>query len=276
MSPKPAAGLNLGYTEWDRRANVEENRRRFFHKLGVNDFSLASLRQIHSAEIWQALPGAPGEVAYRPSGHPSPRRLNDRSPAGDALLTGQPGILLSIRSADCVPVLLVDPRCHAIAAVHAGWRGALQRIVEKTAGEMRRMFGSQPRQLLAAVGPSIRACCYEVGEELVAAFRGRFVKSEPFFRKAPLAGPSAAVATRYSRLFLPRQAPEHAPRRVSALHLDLAAVARHQLQSAGLLLSNIHVADFCTACRTDLFFSHRREGNRTGRLMAVTGVRPGR
>jgi YfiH family protein len=186
-------------------------------------------------------------------------------------VTDQPGILLSVRTADCVPLLLVDPARHAIAAVHAGWRGSLQRIAEKTVGEMRRAFHTQPEELLAAIGPSVRACCYEVGQEVVEAFHGRFTRCEGYFRQPRLVDASRAPQLQRSPLFLSTPPPRHAAEGVAAAHLDLVAVTRDQLGNAGLRSSNIQVADFCTACRTDLFFSHRKEG-KTGRMMAVIGM----
>ena len=191
------------------------------------------------------------------------------------MLTNEPGILLSVRVADCLPILLVDPRWRAVAAVHAGWRGTLARIAEKTVGVMRQIFGSNPRDLRAAVGPGIRACCYEVGEEVLAAFCGRFVQGEKYFRAPPPRDPADAVAAKYPLLFLSKRPPGHRDDRSPAAHLDLVAATKDQLQSAGLRASNIHAAEFCTACHTDLFFSHRKEGARTGRMMAVIGIRTG-
>jgi YfiH family protein len=164
VSKSPAASLNLGFVDTDRRANVERNRFLFFKQVGAQHYSLAWLRQIHSAAGYQVGRTSGGKLEYRPSGYTAPSVSNPQVPAGDALMTDQPGVLLSVRCADCLPVLLVDPRCRAVAAVHAGWRGALQRVVEKTVGVMRSVFGSDPRRILAALGPSIRACCYSVGE----------------------------------------------------------------------------------------------------------------
>ena len=158
-----------------------------------------------------------------------------------------------------------------MAAVHAGWRGALARVIEKAVGDMRRAFGSDPQKLIAALGPSIRACCYEVGEEVVEAFHGSFADADRFFR--PLPNRPEAATDRHSILFLSAYPPGHAPEHVPAARLDLTAVARHQLASAGVKPANIWVADYCTACRTDLFFSHRREGGRTGRQAAAIGIR---
>jgi YfiH family protein len=274
VSKEPARGLNLGMTASDSAANVEKNRRQFFTQLGAEDFKLASLRQTHSTHIYQAVRKTREFPAFHLSGCAAAELPKHRVPIGDALITDAPGILLSVRVADCLPILLADPRQHAVAAVHAGWRGTLARIVEKTVGVMRQVFGSDPRDLMAAVGPGIRACCYEVGPEVVEAFCGRFVRGERYFRALPPRDPSEAIASKYPLLFLSKQPPGHLDDRLPGAHLDLVAATNDQLQVAGLRPSNIHVAGSCTACRTDLFFSHRKEGARTGRMMAVVGIRP--
>lgn len=273
VSRAPTAGLNLGYVDGDKRKNVERNRGRFFRALGAAQFPLAELHQIHSTLVYEVMRGKRGKLEYRPSGYPSARGARPALPEGDALLTREPGVLLSVRAADCMPVLLADPRRRAIAAIHAGWRGALAGAVEKTVGEMVRIFGSRPPDLLAAVGPSIRACCYQVGDEVMSAFCGRYPEGESFFRPAPHDRVEEDISRRYPLLFLSKQPPGHGPDSAPTMHLDLAAVARYQLQRAGLMNSKIQVADFCTACRTELFFSHRKEGGRTGRMMAVIGIR---
>jgi YfiH family protein len=269
-----ARGLNLGFVEADSRANVETNRRRFLARLGAQDWTLATLRQTHSTHIYRAVRKTLEEPDYDPAGYPAPAGRGRRAPEGDALMTDQPGILLPVRVADCLPILLADPRRRAVAAVHAGWRGTLARIVQKTVGVMRQVFGTDPQDLRAAVGPGIRACCYEVSEDVVSAFCGRFPRGEMYFRDLPPRNPSEALAEKYPLLFLSQQPPGHLEDRLPAAHLDLAAAAKDQLVDAGLRAASIHVADFCTACRTDLFFSHRREGARTGRMMAVIGIRP--
>lgn len=279
-SKPPAAGLNLGFIEFDQRRRVEENRRLFLRRLGAEGFHLAALRQIHSALIYLVVETASAKLEYGPAGLDAPGRRAYRlasSPApqgareGDALLTNQAGILLTVRSADCAPLLLVDPRHRAVAAVHAGWRGALKRIAEKTVGEMQRVFGTRPRDLLVAIGPSIRACCYEVGEEVREEFCSSFTNGERFFQKATR--PQTSIAQRPAGLLPVAQPPGHDPANLPALHLDLVAVARAQLESAGIPRANVEVTEFCTACRTDLFFSHRKEGGQTGRMMAVIGIR---
>ena len=275
--------FNLGLTADAQPRAIEANRQHFYEELGFS--TAASLRQVHSDLIYQATGGdaaaegdgsvRPSPIQYMPGGYPAPGAgascAKGASPAGDALLTAEPGILLTIRIADCLPVLIVDTRRQAIAAIHAGWRGALARIVEKAAGDLRRIFNSNPKHQLAVLGPSIGRCCYEVGEEVVEAFDGQFLESDSFFSK-PSGRERPDSPDRYTFLFHSQAPPGHARPR-SRLHLDLKAVARAQLMSAGLKASAIHDTGCCTACRADLFFSHRREGARAGRMMAAIGIR---
>jgi len=274
FSKPPAAGLNLGFVESDRRARVERNRLRFFQAIGADRFTPAGLRQIHSAAVYRVESTSGRSLHYRPCGLDVPLAPKRAIPAGDALITNQPGVLLSVRIADCLPILLVDPRRRAIAAVHAGWRGVLERVVEKAVGGMRQEFGSDPSGMAAILGPSIRACCYAVGQEVVDAFCGGSVNGERFFRPPSSDDPSQALTARYPMLFLSPHPPGHGPKPAAAAHLDLVAAARDQLRRAGLRPANIYVAPFCTACRTDVFFSHRKEGAGTGRAMAAVGIRP--
>jgi len=139
-------------------------------------------------------------------------------------------------------------------------------------GEMRRVYGSEPESLLAVLGPSIRACCYEVGEEVEEAFQGRFPHTDKFFRK--VSEPPASHPKRRPLSFLNMQPPGHDPTCAPPIHLDLVAVAQDQLLAAGLAPHHVAAVDFCTACRTDLFYSYRQEGSRTGRMLAVIGICP--
>ena len=250
-SAAPAQGLNLGFTLADSREAVEANRLRFFRALGVDRFALADLQQVHSARACRAT-RAGGGVAYISADPfaPAPTRLPAQAslkPEADTLVTDEAEVLLAIRTADCLPILVADSDRRAIAAVHAGWRGTLAGVAEAAIAAMGRAFRSSPPNLVAALGPSIRSCCYEVGPEVEEAFRNRWPGSETFFqRRYPNARPM----------------------------LDLAAANLAQLHRSGVPSSQIHVAEFCTACRTDLFFSHRKEGARTGRMMSVIGIKP--
>lgn len=241
----------------------------FFQALCAGRFSLASIHQIHSAGIFEVKKFR--KLQFWPSGYEFKPDIHQDRHNGDALLTRETDVLLGVRTADCLPILVVDPQSRAVAAIHSGWRGALKRIAEKTIGEMRRLYGSKPQRLFAALGPCIGACCYEVGEEVADSFTGHFVNSAKYFRKATDSG---AGKQRFPGMpFLSMMPPGHERPTGSGFCLDLLAVARDQLRSAGLPASHIQTAAFCTACRTDWFFSYRKEGNATGRMMAVIGIR---
>ena len=240
--------LNLGFTDWDARENVLENRRLFESAFGAADLTLATLKQFHS------------DVIHVFDTHPAePCR-------GDASLTRKPGLLLGVQTADCVPILLVDPRTRAVAAVHAGWRGTLQRIVAKTIGRMQMEFGARPADLLAAVGPSIGGCCYEVGTEVASAFHAQFPNAYEWFDELRTGDEPNPLQ------WLNMQPPGHQPPPKGVL-LDLRKANRAQLLEAGLHDKNILTSDLCTACRRDLLFSYRKEGAHSGRLLSVIGLR---
>ena len=129
-SQPPCAGLNLGFTASDQRERVEQNRRRFHVALGGGDFTAASARQVHSSHSYVVTSNGSGQhLTYRPPGVEVAAFPAQEAPAGDGLITAEAGVLLTIRIADCLPVLLVDPRQRVVAAVHAGWRGAQARVV---------------------------------------------------------------------------------------------------------------------------------------------------
>jgi polyphenol oxidase len=254
--------LNLGFTESDDRDVVATNRDLFVSAAtqGKNILGLVSLRQIHSALIRTV-----SAKDTRQSGKPAVLR-------GDGLMTAEPGVLLGIQTADCLPVLLADKKNRAVAAFHAGWRGTLARIVENGVGRMRLEFGSKPEHLIAAVGPGIGQCCYSVGEEVLQQFESQFVYARKLFREVYDADP---IREKYPMLFLTARAPGHS-QIGPGMHLDLAEANRRQLLAAGLRKEAIFVSGLCTGCRTDRFFSHRTERGFTGRMMSVIGVtRPG-
>ena len=249
---KGAPAFNLGFTDWDARPVVAANRRMLLEALGAGRMPLAALRQIHSDVV---------HVVSVPPGEP---------PAGDAIATRQPGLLISVQTADCVPILLADMARHAVAAIHAGWRGTLARVAAKTLGRMRLEFGTRPEDVVAALGPSIGRCCYEVGPEVAQAFAAQFARAAEWFD-----GPFARLAEGEEPNPLPwltMMPPGHQPE-PERVKLDLRAANRSQLMDAGVSPRRIAVSALCTACRTDLLFSYRREGAGTGRLMAVIGIR---
>jgi hypothetical protein len=189
---------------------------------------------------------------------------------GDGLITATPGLLLAIQTADCLPVILVDAKRRAVGVFHAGWRGTVQRIVEKGVGEMVRCFGSRPRDLKAAIGPGISGCCYEVGEEVRTKFESQFGYAAELFRETKESDP---VREKYPLLFLTARAPGHGEL-PPKIFLDLVEANRRQLLDAGVLKKNIEASPLCTNCHPELLFSYRREKGKTGRMMAVAGIRP--
>jgi hypothetical protein len=142
--------------------------------------------------------------------------------------------------------------------------------VEKGIGEMRREFGSQPRDLRAAIGPCIRSCCYQVGGDVRAEFQSQFSYADELFEEV---FDSNAIHIRYPLLFLNQRAPGHGDLGPE-LHLDLVKANRRQLEDAGMRAESITVISGCTACETERFFSHRAEFGKTGRMMSVIGISP--
>ena len=241
--------LNLGFTDWDPRENVLENRRRFQSALGATDLQLISLKQIHS-DVIHLFEAAPAEPCR-----------------GDASATNRPGLLLGVQTADCVPILLVDPKDRAIAAIHAGWRGTLARIAVKAIGQMQMHFGTRPADLLAAIGPAIGGCCYEVGTEVAIQFHSQFADAPEWFDEFRTGDEPNPIQ------WLNMMPPGHQPQPKNVL-LDLKKANRAQLLAAGLRPQNIFVSDLCTACRPDLLFSYRKQGPQSGRILSVIGLRP--
>jgi YfiH family protein len=249
--------LNLGFTKDDPKAAVERNRSTFLTELDATTplhkkpWPLVTLRQIHS-DIIHAVDSA-----------------SSLQMAGDGLITNTPGLLLAILTADCLPIILVDPKRRAIGVFHAGWRGTVQRIVEKGVGEMQRCFGTNPRDLKAAIGPGIHGCCYEVGPEVRDQFESQFDYASKLFREVEESNP---VREKYPMLFLTARAPGHSelPKKI---FLDLVEANRQQLLAVSVPAKSIETSPLCTSCRTDLLFSYRAEKAKTGRMMAVAGIR---
>ncbi len=227
VSPVPFHSLNVSVSVGDSRANMIENRQRAFRALGRAPDSVADLWQIHSAEVVRV--DAPmGEI--------------QTPPKADILITHRPEVTLFLRFADCVPILLFDPRVQAIALVHAGWRGTLQKASAAAARALMEHYGSRPPDIRAGIGPSIGPCHYAVGDEVVTQTRAAFGAD---------ADPLLITNHQY--------------------HLDLWAANALALQQVGV--EQIEVSGICTACHTEHFFSHRGEQGQTGRFGALIGLR---
>ncbi len=223
--------LNLGFTNRDTSEAVLLNRERFLSSVipagNETNCGLITLKQMHSALVRRV---GRAEIAER------------ASLWGDGLLTNEPGVLLGIQTADCLPILIADRQRRAVGAFHAGWRGTLKGIVERGVAAMGREFESNPEDLIAAIGPGIGQCCFAVGPEVRDLFRARYEHSDEVFSEG------------------------------QTLSLDLVEANRRQLLTAGLNPEAIFTLNVCTSCRTDEFFSYRAERGKTGRLMAVIGV----
>jgi purine-nucleoside/S-methyl-5'-thioadenosine phosphorylase / adenosine deaminase len=248
--------FNLGFTKHDSRRAVDRNRAAFLQGVGAvngngRPWPLITLRQVHSDLIHRV------------------QRVPQDHLVGDGLVTDTPGLLIGIQTADCLPVILVDTKQRAVGVFHAGWQGTVKRIVEKGVGEMRRWFGTLPRDIRAAIGPGIHKCCYEVGDEVRDQFHSQFEYAVDLFHEIKESDP---IRERYPLLFLTARAPGHSelPRK---LFLDLVEANRRQLLSAGVSAKNITTSPLCTFCRPDLLFSYRAERGITGRLMGVAGIR---
>jgi len=229
------SSLNLSDAPWDSTSRVNENRHRFLSALQLADAPLIALRQVHSNRVhiiedistqWNQLGAYPGNAE------------------GDAMATRVENIALTVKSADCLPVLIVDPAKNAVAAVHSGWRGTLSEILLCTIREMQRAFGSDPSQLLTAIGPGIRACCYEIGSDVADLFKTKYPECC-----------SAMPASVHPDKYL----------------LDLGTVLDIQMNRARIRPENRYDLKACTCCNTEEFFSHRAEGAAAGRMMSIIG-----
>ena len=169
------------------------------------------------------------------------------------MISAEPGVMLAIRTADCLPILLLDPSKKIVAVIHAGWKGTVLRITQKVLRRLKHEFGTDPASLLVALGPAIGTCCYTVDETVTVPFRDSFPCPERFlkaFRKVPS---DKGTLAEY--------------------RLDIPGANRYELIAEGVLERNIHDVGLCTACNPELFFSHRRDRGLTGRHIAVAGFR---
>ncbi|MGI4853280.1 MAG: peptidoglycan editing factor PgeF [Janthinobacterium lividum] len=257
--PEGAGDLNLGFTPHDEAENVRENRQRFLTSIKADSFKkFALLNQRHTPIVRVLQSAAEATDDF----------LRPGTMRGDAVMTNIPGVLLTVQTADCVPVLLFDPVQRVVAAFHAGWRGSLARIVERGVGTMQRQYGTNPAKIVAAIGPSIGPESYSVGEEMEHDFQSQFAYADELFHDVYDSDP---IREKYPLLFMTARAPGHSPIGPQ-LHLDLWEANRRQLLDAGVPAVNITVAGENTAADTGRFFSHRAEDGFTGRMMSAIGL----
>src|SRR5215216_1348866 len=218
VSAFPSGALNLAYFKGDEKENVAENRRRFLTAISAEQAAIVTARQTHSTE--RCLIEDPGQA-------------RGPQPDCDAMTTRLTNVLLAIQTADCLPVLIADTKSTAMAAIHAGWRGTAGRITERTVADLMQSHGVNPRNCIAALGPTACAACYEVGEDVIERYKKEFGYWRNLFVNFKEGGKA---------------------------HLDIRAANLQQLAFCGFTEDRIHLAEYCTMHQNDLFFSYRREG----------------
>ncbi len=220
-------GLNVGRLVGDAPGAVEENHRLIYETLAVPESQVVTARQVHGNRV--------AVVDTRDCGGVVPDT--------DALITAQAGITLMLRFADCVPIFLYDQATPAVGLGHAGWRGTAAGTASHMVGSMTASFGTDPPNVIAALGPAVGPCCYEVGAEVVQAI-------SPILCERP-----KAILPRANGLFA----------------VDLWEANRQQLVQSGV--TQVEIGRLCTACHVHEFFSHRADKGNTGRFAALVGIR---
>jgi YfiH family protein len=228
VSQSPLGSLNCALHVGDRLEDVITNRQLVADQAGFTFDAWTCAEQVHSNQIQRV------SSQHKGIGNHSREHAFQNT---DALISNEPGIMLAAFFADCVPLFFLDPVNHAIGLAHAGWKGTSLHIAERTIEAMQRDYGSQPEQMLTAIGPSIGACCYEVNDQVVEQLDYECSEPKPNGRYM----------------------------------LDLKEINRQFMIRAGILPINIEISEWCTSCNTDLFYSHRAENGRTGRMTAWIG-----
>ena len=224
VSRQPYNSLNLGTNTFDLQHNVQGNRSILTRAFGIKCEKLVTVNQVHGVDLLII-------------DSPNPEYGHFLKLECDGLITNQPGVMIGVGVADCVPILLLDPVKKVVAALHAGWKGTAGDIAGKGVRSMMEIFNSQPADILAAIGPSIGKCCYEVDTPVVEAFRKM---GQVCFEQGKEPG---------------------------KWWLDLATANHRQLLKAGMNQSKIEFSTQCVFCEHDLFFSYRRDNGDTGRQM---------
>lgn len=227
VSHPPYRGLNVGHSVGDEYEAVEENHSLVWRALCVQGAEVVTAQQVHGNRVTVVGAKDGGSVM----------------PQTDALITGEEGVTLMLRFADCLPILLYDGRRRVVGLGHAGWRGTAAAVASRMVLTMIEVFGSDPSDVLAGLGPAIGPCCYEVGDEVTRAVKPTLSRWQDAIR--PLGN--------------------------SHFSLDLWEANRQQLRDRGV--SHIETGGLCTACHADEFYSHRADGGKTGRFATLIGLR---
>ncbi len=227
VSPQPWRSLNFGGTVGDQPGRVRENQQRAFDGVSRKVESSFDVWQVHSAEIVHA---------KQPRGADEPLKA-------DGIVSDSPELTLVMRFADCVPLLIHDPVTHSVGVAHAGWLGTVRKIAEHLVHSMQQLFGADPGDMLAGIGPSIGPDHYPIGMEVVEQVRAAFGED----------------------------AGEHLKPVNGSVHFDLWSANRSQLEGCGV--ASIELSGICTACHVEDWYSHRGEAGRTGRFGAIVSLR---
>lgn len=228
VSPAPFHSLNLGGSVGDDIANVAENRRQIFRAMQRDPASIHDLCLVHGADIIYAN---------------APQALTETPIRADIIFTNNPEVTLFMRFGDCVPILFCDPTKNVIGVAHAGWQGTVRGVVNAAVAGMITRYGSDPKNIIAGIGPSICVNHYEVGADVISQFQEKF----------------------------PQDVQRMVQTKNGKTHLDLWASNAIQLQNAGV--EKIQVSGVCTACNVNDWFSHRAEKGKTGRFAALLALR---
>lgn len=223
--------LNLGVKKKDKKENILNNYKIFTKSLGIDIEDLVLTDQVHKENVL--------EVDEEDRGKGLSRESNLKEV--DGFITNKKNVALVTFYADCVPLFFLDPVNKAIGLSHAGWKGTVKRIGQKTLNKMIETYGTDPKDILIGIGPSIGECCFEVGKEVIEIIKENFEDAESYFYEKD------------NGKFM----------------LDLWAINKDQFLEMGVLESNITVSNICTKCNKNTFFSHRGDNGKTGSLAAI-------
>lgn len=231
----PLKSLNLAFKDIDQPENVLKNYSMIADSLGFSAKNIISLHQRHTDEIIICDKNYCTNYVFSP-----------QKDIADAMITNIGGMLLSIKVADCVPILFYDEKNNAVGAAHCGWRGTLKELQKKTALKMTEIYGSSIDEIKVAIGACISSCCFEVSDDVFEEFYNKFGDYiKPFFESKPN----------------------------DKYNCDLKNINKQLLTDIGIKAENIDISGNCTCCEEDLFFSHRRDGEKRGTLAAFIGIR---